>query len=84
VTVCGDCRIDGRPNELSDPTPFLEDHVERPYDTDAVERFHQALLRIHDVFNRFRTGFHGKVSPAHLFWGSFDFAVTRFSGRAER
>lgn len=79
--VGGNSKIHGRPNELSDPIPFLQDTADRPYDADAVRRFHQALLRVHDVFNQFRTGFHGKVSPAHLFWGSFDFAVTRFSGR---
>ncbi|MEO0566588.1 MAG: DUF5996 family protein [Pseudomonadota bacterium] len=80
--VGGNCDIHFRPNELPDPIPFHQDHAQRPYDGDAVQRFHKALLRVHDVFSRFRTGFHGKVSPAHLFWGSFDFAVTRFSGRA--
>lgn len=54
----------------------------RPYDREAVERFHRALVQIDRVFTRFRTGFLGKVSPVHLFWGSFDLAVTRFSGRA--
>lgn len=77
----GDCNIHGHPNEIPDPLPFFGDLADRPYDGDAVRRFHQALLRIHDVFSRFRTGFHGKVSPVHLFWGSFDLAVTRFSGR---
>ena len=77
----GDCEIHGRPNELPEPLPFLEDTAARPYDAEAVRRFHQALLRIHNVFARFRTAFHGKVSPAHLFWGSFDLAITRFSGR---
>lgn len=65
----GNCDIHGRPNELPEPVPFLEDLAERPYDADAVRRFHQTLLRVHDVFTRFRTGFHGKVSPAHLFCG---------------
>ena len=74
--------IHGRPNEVPDPVPFAEDRAERPYDREAVERFHRALLRIVPVMERFRTGFLGKVSPVHLFWGSFDLAVTRFSGRA--
>lgn len=77
----GDPRFDGRPNELPDPTPFRLDHRPRPYDPDAVERFFRALVAISRVFQRFRTGFVGKVSPVHLFWGSFDLAVTRFSGR---
>jgi hypothetical protein len=71
----------GRPNELPETTPFENDRVERPWDDDAVFRFHQALVKIQPVFEQFRTGFLGKVSPVHLFWGSFDLAVTRFSGR---
>ena len=73
--------IHDRPNEVPDPVPFAEDTEARPYDADAVARFHGALLRMVPVFERFRTGFIGKVSPVHLFWGSFDLAVTRFSGR---
>jgi hypothetical protein len=73
--------FDGRPNEIPDPVPFTEDHRDRPYDRDAVSRFHQALLRIDRVFKAFRSSYLGKVSPVHLFWGSFDLAVTRFSGR---
>lgn len=79
--VGGTFDIDGLPNELPDAVPFVEDTAARPYDADAVARFHGALLRIVPVFERFRTGFIGKVSPVHLFWGSFDLAVTRFSGR---
>jgi Family of unknown function (DUF5996) len=71
----------GRPNEMPDPIPFAEDRQARPYDADAVERFHRALVAINRVFHRFRTGYIGKVSPVHFFWGSFDLAVTRFSGR---
>jgi Family of unknown function (DUF5996) len=71
----------GRPNEIPDPIPFRDDHQTRPYDARAVERFFHALVAISRVFYRFRTGFLGKVSPIHLFWGSFDLAVTRFSGR---
>src|SRR3546814_10085777 len=73
--------IHGAPNEIPDARPFADDTAPRPYDGAAVERFHRALVQIDRVFERFRTGFLGKVSPVHLFWGSFDLAVTRFSGR---
>ncbi|TDL81074.1 hypothetical protein E2L08_06955 [Palleronia sediminis] len=79
--VGGTFVIHGAPNELPDAVPFAEDTAPRPYDADAVARYHGALLRIVPVFEAFRTGFLGKVSPVHLFWGSFDLAVTRFSGR---
>jgi predicted GNAT family acetyltransferase len=71
----------GRPNEVPYPVPFEEDDRDRPYDHDAVRRFHQALMAVDNVFKAFRTSFMGKSSPVHLFWGSFDLAVTRFSGR---
>jgi hypothetical protein len=71
----------GRPNEVPDPTPFTEDRAERPYDAEAVTRFYRASVAVDRVLKRFRTAFLGKVSPVHLFWGSFDMAVTRFSGR---
>ncbi len=77
----GDATIHGSPNELPDPVPFAEDKASRPYDADAVARFYRALVTVSRVFQDFRTGFRGKVSPVHLFWGSFDLAVTRFSGR---
>jgi Family of unknown function (DUF5996) len=77
----GTPEFDGRPNEVPDPIPFRDDRQLRPYDADAVTRFFRALVVINRVFYRFRTGFIGKVSPVHLFWGSFDLAVTRFSGR---
>lgn len=73
--------FNGQPNEVPYPIPFAEDDRDRPYDREAVERFHKALRAVDGVFNRFRTGFLGKSSPVHLFWGSFDLAVTRFSGR---
>ncbi|MCW5964392.1 MAG: N-acetyltransferase [Bryobacterales bacterium] len=73
--------FNGTPNEVPNPLPFAEDHRHRPYDRDAVQRFHQASMAVDRVFNRFRTSFLGKSSPVHLFWGSFDLAVTRFSGR---
>lgn len=70
-----------RPNEVPNPVPFSEDHRDRPYDRDAVLRYHQALVAIDRVMGRFRTSFVGKSSPVHLFWGALDLAVTRFSGR---
>jgi hypothetical protein len=69
------------PNEVAAPVAFETDTEERPWDREAVARFHAALVQIERVFSKFRTGFVGKVSPVHLFWGSFDLAVTRFSGR---
>ena len=71
----------GTPNELPDPVAFAQDTAHRPWDSEAVTRFHRALVSIDEVFRTFRTGFLGKASPVHLFWGSFDLAVTRFSGR---
>ena len=71
----------GSPNELADPVPFARDHENRPWDADAVVRFHACLVKVDEVFKTFCTGFLGKASPVHLFWGSFDLAVTRFSGR---
>jgi hypothetical protein len=73
--------IDQWPNELPSPLRFSEDRVHASYDRDAVRRFLQALSQIDRVFKHFRTGFLGKTSPVHFFWGSFDLAVTRFSGR---
>ena len=73
--------IHGAPNEIPDGLPFTEDHEHKSYDPDAAHRFWQALVQIDRVFKEFRTGFLGKVSPVHFFWGSFDMAVTRFSGR---
>jgi uncharacterized protein DUF5996 len=73
--------IDETPNELPDPIPFPEDTVHASYDADAVGRFLQILINSDRVFKQFRTSFLGKASPVHFFWGSFDLAVTRFSGR---
>ena len=73
--------IDLRPNELPEATPFPEDQAQRPYDPAAAHSFWQALVQCDRVFKRFRTAFLGKASPVHFFWGSFDLAVTRFSGR---
>jgi hypothetical protein len=70
-----------RPDEVSDPIPFAEDRVHSSYDPDAAHRFWVALLNADRVMRRFRGRFSGKSSPVHFFWGSFDLAVTRFSGR---
>ena len=73
--------FNGRPSELPNAFPFAEDEAPRSYDQDSAERLRDALSRIVPVFERFRAGFLGKASPVHFFWGSFDLAVTRFSGR---
>jgi Family of unknown function (DUF5996) len=76
-----DVAIDEMPNELPEPIPFSQDKQHASYDPDAVRRFFQILTNADRVFKQFRTGFLGKASPVHFFWGSFDLAVTRFSGR---
>jgi hypothetical protein len=73
--------INETPNELPKPIRFSQDHQHASYDPDAVRRFLQILLNADRVFKQFRTAFLGKASPVHFFWGSFDLAVTRFSGR---
>ena len=73
--------IDEMPNELPEPIRFSQDTQHASYDPDAVRRFFQILANVDRVFKQFRTGFLGKASPVHFFWGSFDLAVTRFSGR---
>jgi len=75
-------RIDSTPNEIPDPTPFPQDTRPRPYDPAIARDYWRALVQVDRVFHRFRTRFLGKCSPVHLFWGGFDLAVTRFSGRA--
>ena len=72
----------GKPNEIAGAVPFKEDGAPRDYRPESAERLHAALERIVPVFERFRARFNGKCSPVHFFWGSFDLAVTRFSGRA--
>ncbi|GAA1878019.1 DUF5996 family protein [Williamsia serinedens] len=73
--------LHGSPVELPEVVPFAEDTAERPYDADAVSSFWRLLVDAHRVFSRFRGEFRGKSSPVHFFWGAFDLAVTRFSGR---
>jgi hypothetical protein len=69
------------PVEIPNPIPFDQDRVHASYDRAAVEKFWRILLSVDAVFSQFRAGFIGKCSPVHFFWGSFDLAVTRFSGR---
>jgi hypothetical protein len=69
------------PNEIPNPVRFSEDRVHAAYDAAAAHRFWRVLVQADRVFKLFRSGFLGKASPVHFFWGSFDLAVTRFSGR---
>lgn len=73
--------IYAHPNEVDPAIPFEEDHEPRTYNPKQAQQMWQALVRIYSMFTQFRAGFAGKVSPVHLFWGAFDLAVTRFSGR---
>ena len=74
-------RIDRLPNEITDPIPFDRDETHRAYDPEQANRFWRVLLQSDRVLKQFRSRFCGKCSPVHFFWGSFDLAVTRFSGR---
>jgi len=76
-----DVRIWRMPVEIPNPIPFDEDRRHHSYDPEAVEKFWRILLSVDSVLQRFRSQFIGKCSPVHFFWGSFDLAVTRFSGR---
>ena len=76
-----DIRIHTTPSEIPDAIPFDQDHVPRAYDPEYAARFWRALVQTGRVFTEFRARFIGKCSPVHFFWGSFDLAVTRFSGR---
>jgi hypothetical protein len=69
------------PCEIPDPIPFENDRVHATYDPDAVHKFWRILTWVDQILKEFRAGFLGKASPVHFFWGSFDLAVTRFSGR---
>lgn len=77
-----DARIFPRPVEVETAIPFAEDDTHTSYDGDAAHRWWRAMVQTDRVFRRFRSGFQGKQSPVHFFWGSFDLAVTRFSGRS--
>jgi Family of unknown function (DUF5996) len=76
-----DVKIWRMPVEVPNPIAFDEDHTHASYDRAAVEKFWRILLSVDAVFGQFRSEFGGKCSPVHFFWGSFDLAVTRFSGR---
>jgi Family of unknown function (DUF5996) len=71
----------GRPVEIMEAIPFVDDTLHADYDPAAIERYWRALLEIDRVFKQFRGRFIGKASPVHVFWGGFDIATTRFSGR---
>ena len=74
--------INTLPNEVANPIPFDRDQEHRTYDPEYANRFWRVLLQSARVFQEFRSRFCGKCSPVHFFWGSFDLAVTRFSGRS--
>lgn len=74
-------RVSGAPNEVDPAIPFADDRRDRHWDDDTARRIHRAFVLANRAFEAFRSGFVGKASPSHLFWGSFDLAVTRFSGR---
>jgi hypothetical protein len=74
-------RIDDRPCEISGAIPFSRDTTHAAYDAQYAQRFWKVLVQVDRLLKQFRTGFVGKSSPVHFFWGSFDMAVTRFSGR---
>ncbi len=76
-----DIKIRPVPVELANPIPFKEDTIHATYDKDHVTAFHNALLKMQDVFMESRSGFKGKCSPIHFFWGGFDMALSFFSGR---
>lgn len=74
--------INEAPCEIAGAIAFSHDHTHASYDRESAHRFWRVLLQVDRVFKIFRSGFLGKASPVHFFWGSFDLAVTRFSGRA--
>jgi hypothetical protein len=84
MMAAGGRRVDihPAPNEVDPATRFADDREPRSYDRDSAARLLRALLAADRVFKQFRSSFLGKVSPVHFFWGSFDLAVTRFSGRS--
>src|SRR5215213_6462102 len=69
------------PYEAPSTTPFAEDNENKSYDKKFVERFHDTLVAVDDIFEEFRGRFIGKSTPVHMFWHSFDLALTRFSGK---
>lgn len=76
-----DVKIHPAPNEAEPAIPFRKNTVNKTYDPQAALALWRAMLSVHEVFSKFRSEFVGKASPVHLFWGAFDLAVSRFSGR---
>ncbi len=76
-----DVKIHASPNEMVSSIPFHENTFNHTYQPEAAYTLWQAMLKANQVFHQFRSGFIGKSSPVHLFWGAFDLAVTRFSGK---
>src|SRR5579864_3269883 len=76
-----DVKIHASPDEVANPIPFAEDQTHKSYDPEFAHRFWRILVPVDSIFKEFRGRFIGKCSPVHFFWGSFDLAVTRFSGR---
>jgi hypothetical protein len=76
-----DVSISGTPSEVSDPIPFAEDRTHDSYDREWANRFFQVLSRVDIVLKEHRARFLGRSSPVHFFWGTFDLALTRYSGR---
>jgi hypothetical protein len=74
-------QIHASPDEVPNPIPFADDRTHKSYDREYVDRFRRLLISVDRVLKDFRARFIGKCSPVHFFWGSFDIAVTRFSGR---
>jgi len=74
-------QIQAHPDEVANPIPFADDRTHKSYDREPVEKFRRLLISVDKVLKDFRAQFIGKCSPVHFFWGSFDIAVTRFSGR---
>jgi hypothetical protein len=73
--------FNGLPNEIPDPVPFAKDKMPRDYERDSAGRFRESIAAMLPVFSRYRAWFAGKASPVQLWWGSFDLAISRFSGR---
>jgi hypothetical protein len=76
-----DAKIKPIPYEAPSTTPFPDDAENKSYDRESIERFHQILVQVNEILEEFRGRFYGKSTPVHLFWHSFDLALTRFSGK---
>lgn len=76
-----EAKIHATPDEVANPIPFAEDTTHKSYDPESAHKFWRILVTVDSIFKEFRGRFIGKCSPVHFYWGSFDLAVTRFSGR---